>query len=162
MHIGVATGVVVVGNVPDGTAQPASLGADAGITAVGSALNLAARLQALAGPRMVVVSDTTRRLAGGIFAYEDLGRHSLKGFDQPVQAWQVVGESAVRGRFKALRAAALTPLVDRQTELRELRRLWEEARRGHGRAVLLSSEPGMGKSRLAAEVAAQIVEPGCL
>lgn len=162
VHIGIATGVVVVGNVPDGTAQLPSLGVDAGITAVGGALNLAARLQALARPRTVVVSETTRRLAGGIFEYEDLGRHSLKGFDQPVQAWQVVGESAVRNRFKALRAAALTPLVDRETELQDLRRLWKEARRGRGKAVLLSSEPGIGKSRLVAEVAAHIVEPGCL
>ncbi len=78
-----------------------------------SALNLAARLQTLAGPDMVVVSDTTRRLAGGIFEYKDLGWFDLKGFDRPIQAWHVLGESAVRSRFKALRSVALTPLVDR-------------------------------------------------
>jgi class 3 adenylate cyclase/tetratricopeptide (TPR) repeat protein len=162
VHIGIATGVVVVGNVVDAAAQPAPLGVDAGISAVGGALNLAARLQALAGPRMVVVSDTTRRLAGGIFEYRDLGRHELKGFDGPVQAWQVLGASTVRSRFQALRAATLTPLVDRERELQELRRLWEQARAGRGNAVLLASEPGVGKSRLVAEVAAQIVEPDCL
>jgi predicted ATPase len=111
---------------------------------------------------MVVVSEQTRRLSRGIFEYRDLGEHTLKGFDKPVQAWQVVGEREVRSRFHALRSSALTPLVDRRPELQELRRLWESVQAGQGRAVLLSAEPGVGKSRLAEVVARRIVDRHCL
>ena len=166
VHIGIATGIVVVGNLLGEDAQPPKGGADpqgrAEVSAVGSALNLAARLQTLAEPGMVVVSEQTRRLSRGIFEYRDLGRHDLKGFDQPVQAWQVIGESAAHGRFHALRASVLTPLVDRRSELQELGRLWESVRAGEGRALLLTSEPGVGKSRLADEVARRIVDRTCL
>lgn len=164
VHIGIATGIVVVGNLLGG--QPAIGGMDPKgreeISAVGSALNLAARLQAVAGPGMVVVSEQTRRLSRGIFEYHDLGRHDLKGFDQPVHAWQAVRESRVRSRFRALRAPALTPLVGRQRELQELVRCWQSVREGEGRAVLLSAEPGVGKSRLAEEVADHIVPRHCV
>src|SRR5205823_3073609 len=147
VHIGIATGVVVVGNLPQG-------GED--LSAIGSSLNLAARLEALAGPGMVVVSEQTRRLSRRLFEYRDLGRQELKGFDKPVPAWEVIGERRVRSRFRALRASALTPLVDRQPELQELRRLWDSVRAGQGQALLLSSEPGVGKSRLAEVLAARI------
>lgn len=166
VHIGIATGVVVVGNLlGDHTQPPMGGAAPQGreeISAVGSALNLAARLQSLAEPGMVVVSEQTRRLSRGIFEYKDLGRHDLKGFDKPVQAWQVICESKVRSRFHALRASALTPLVDRQSELQELRQLWDSVQAGQGKALLLSAEPGVGKSRLAEVVARQIVDRRCL
>jgi tetratricopeptide (TPR) repeat protein len=119
-------------------------------------------LQTLAEPGTVVVAEQTRRLSGGIFEYRDLGRQELKGFEAPVQAWQVVRESRVRSRFHALRAVALTPLVGRQAELRQLLRLWDSARAGEGRAVLLSAEPGVGKSRLAEELATRIAGHGGL
>jgi class 3 adenylate cyclase len=138
VHIGIATGVVVVGSLLSDHTQATIGGADPPgreeISAVGSAPNLAARLQALAEPGMVVVSEQTRHLSRGIFEYNDLGRHKLKGFDQPVQAWQVVRERGVRSRFHALRAPALTPLVDRQSELQMLRELWDSVQAGHGRA----------------------------
>lgn len=153
VHIGIATGVVVVGNLPQG-------GED--LSAIGSSLNLAARLEGLAAPGMVVVSEQTRRLSGGLFEYRDLGRQALKGFDEPIPAWQVIGERSVRSRFRALRAPALTPLVDRQPELHELGRLWDSVRAGQGQALLLSSEPGVGKSRLTEVVAKRIVDPRCL
>ncbi len=150
VHVGIATGVVVVGNLPGGREE---------ISAIGSALNLAARLQGLAGPGMVVVSEQTRRLSRGLFEYRDLGRHDLKGFNIVVPAWAVLGERRVRSRFHALRAsAALTPLVDRSSECDELRNLWESARGGHGRVLLLAAEPGVGKSRLAEVVARRIVD----
>jgi len=153
VHIGIATGVVVVGNLPQG-------GED--ISAIGSAPNLAARLEALAAPGTVVVSDETRHLTRGLFEYRDLGRHLLKGFDKPVAAWQVVGERKVRSRFHALRAAALTPLVDRQAERAELGRLWEVVCTGKGQAVLLSADPGVGKSRLAEVFARRDIGRNCL
>ena len=165
VHIGIGTGVVVVGDLSDSahsSAGGASFGQGVELEAVGSAINLAARLEALAEPGTVVVSEQTRRLTRGLFNYADLGQHSLKGFDAPIQAWQVIGESNVRGRFHALRVSALTPLVDRQTELQKLREIWAAVQKGQGRAVLLSSEPGVGKSRLSEEVATKIADRRCL
>ena len=152
VHIGIATGLVVVGSLPQ---------AGEDLSAIGSAPNLAARLEALAGPGMVVVADETRRLARGLFEYRDLGLQELKGFDKPLPAWQVVGERS-RSRFHALRPPTLTPLVDRHAEVERLRGLWDAVRTGHGQAVLLSSEPGVGKSRLAEVVAKRIVDPRSL
>ncbi len=153
VHIGIATGVVVVGSLPEGGEE---------LSAIGSALNLAARLEGLAGPDMVVVSDQTQRLSGGLFEYRDLGPQNLKGFDTPVPAWEVLGERGDGSRFQALRTSSHTPLVDRQPELEELRRLWELVRGGQGQALLLSSEAGVGKSRLADELARRIVDRRCL
>jgi class 3 adenylate cyclase/tetratricopeptide (TPR) repeat protein len=149
VHIGIATGVVVVGNLPRGGEE---------LSAIGSSLNLAARLEGLAGPGMVVVSDQTRRLSGGLFEYRDLGRQELKGFDEPIPAWEVLGEQSKGSRFHALRATARTPLVNRHRELDELRRLWDLACAGRGQALLLSAEAGVGKSRLCDELAKHIVD----
>jgi class 3 adenylate cyclase/tetratricopeptide (TPR) repeat protein len=165
VHIGIATGMVVVGNLSGDAARlsmgVAELSGDP-VSAVGSALNLAARLQGLADPGMAVVSDQTRRLAGAMFDYADMGSHQLKGFEAPVQAWRLVGEAKSRSRFQALRASALTPLVDRRSELEELQQAWESVQAGQGRAVLLSAEPGVGKSRLAEVVSREIVDRRCL
>ncbi|MEO8753361.1 MAG: adenylate/guanylate cyclase domain-containing protein [Casimicrobiaceae bacterium] len=153
VHIGVATGLVVVGDLPDGGES---------LAAIGNAPNLAARLEALAGPGEVVVSEQTRRLTGRLFDYHDLGRQNLKGFDEPMPAWRVIGERKVGSRFHALRATIRTPLVNRVAELQELRRLWEATKAGQGQALLIVSEPGVGKSRLTEVLAERIVEPGCL
>jgi class 3 adenylate cyclase/tetratricopeptide (TPR) repeat protein len=151
VHLGIATGEVVVGDLSQGGLE---------LSAIGSAPNLAARLEGLALPDTVVVSDLTRSLAGRLFEYRDLGRHDLKGFAAPVPAWQVTGERTVGSRFHALRAT-VTPLVDRVRELGELRRLWSLVQRGAGQAVLIASEPGVGKSRLT-EALAEGIDPGCL
>ena len=166
VHIGIATGIVVVGNLA--THRAPLPGSEVfnptwdDTSAVGSAPNLAARLQALAGPRTVIVSEETRRLSRGIFDYTDLGVQKLKGFDEPMRAWQVLGESAVPSRFHALRAPGLTPLVDRQPEREHLRQLWDAARHGEGRAVLIHADAGVGKSRLAHVVATEIVDTPCM
>lgn len=151
VHLGIATGEVVVGDISEGGIE---------LAAVGSAPNLAARLEGLAAPGTVVVSDLTRTLAGRLFDYRDLGLHALKGFAAPVPAFVVTGERTVGSRFHALRAA-VTPLVDRVPELAQLQRLWSIVQGGEGQAVLITSEAGVGKSRLT-EALAERIDPGCL
>ena len=141
VRVGVATGIVVVGDlIGDGAAQERGV--------VGDTPNLAARLQTLAEPGQALIAHTTRQLAGGLFEYRDLGRVAVKGLAEPVQAWQVTGTSAVQSRFTARHETILTPLVGREAELDLLLRSWRHAMAGEGRAVLLSGEPGIGKSRL--------------
>jgi class 3 adenylate cyclase/predicted ATPase len=141
VRIGIATGLVVVGDlVGDGVAQEQGV--------VGETPNLAARLQVLAEPGAMVISASTRRLTGGLFDYRDLGTVVLKGFAEPLQAWQVLGTSAAESRFEALRASTTT-LVGRSEEIDLLLRRWEQAKGGVGSLVLLSGEPGIGKSRIA-------------
>ncbi len=140
-RIGIATGVVVVGDlIGEGAAQEQAV--------VGETPNRAARLQGLAEPGHVVISHSTRRLTGGLFEYHDLGRIALKGLSDPVQAWQVTSASMVQSRFEAQHGAILTPLVGREEELELLLRRWRQAASGEGRVVLLSGEPGIGKSRV--------------
>jgi len=141
VRIGIATGSVVVGDlIGEGVARESNV--------VGATPNLAARLQSLADPGTLVVALETRRLAGAVFEYRDLGKVSLKGFDSPIEAWQVLRPSAVESRFEA-EHQELTPLVGRREELELLLRRWHQAKAGEGRVVLLCGEPGIGKSRLA-------------
>ena len=115
---------------------------------VGETPNLAARLQALAAPGSVVISQATRRLVGGLFELADLGPQRLKGFAEPLAAWRVEGEGRAEGRFEALHGEHLTPLVGREHELGILLERWAWAKDGDGQVVLLSGEPGIGKSRM--------------
>jgi len=141
VRIGIATGLVVVGDLTgSGEAQERGV--------VGETPNLAARLQTLAQPGTVVIAPSTRRLTGGHFHYRELGGVVLKGFDEPVSAWQVLAESAVESRFEAQHEIALTPLIGREEELELLRRRWRQAEEGEGRVLLLLGEAGIGKSRL--------------
>jgi len=116
-RVGIATGVVVVGDlIGEGDAAERSV--------VGETPNLAARLEALAAPGSVVVAEATCRLLGGLFAVEDLGRHPVKGFGQPVAAFRVVGEGTSEGRFEARYGQAVLPLVGREQELALLLDRW--------------------------------------
>jgi hypothetical protein len=115
---------------------------------VGETPNLAARLQAMAEPDSVVIDAGTRRHLGKLFEYRVLGMVSVKGFRDPVPVWQVIGASSVDSRFEALRAAT-TPLVGRDEEIDLLMRRCNHAKAGNGCVVLISGEPGIGKSRLA-------------
>jgi class 3 adenylate cyclase/pimeloyl-ACP methyl ester carboxylesterase len=145
VRIGVATGRVVVGDlVGEGASREESV--------VGETPNLAARLQTLAEPGDVVISGATRRLVGGLFELDDLGPQRLKGFAEPLTVWRVSGESISEGRFEARHAAALTSLVGREEEIALLLRRWKQARGDEGQVVLLSGEPGIGKSRIIREV----------
>ena len=148
VRVGIASGLVVVGDLTGaGSAQERGV--------VGETPNLAARLLALGQPDTLVIADSTRRQIGALFEVEDLGPQLLAGFAEPQRAWRVVGESGVVSRFEALRSAA-TPLVGRDEELDLLLRRWRQAKTGEGRVVLLSGEPGIGKSRLTAELLRRI------
>jgi class 3 adenylate cyclase/predicted ATPase len=144
-RVGIATGLVVVGDlIGEGAAQEQSV--------VGETPNLTARLQALAEPDTVVIAAGTRRLVGDLFEYRDLGAVEVKGIIGPVRAWQVLRPSAIASRFEALRGSALTRLVGRDEEIDLLLRRWTRAKAGDGQVVLVSGEPGLGKSRIAAEL----------
>jgi class 3 adenylate cyclase/predicted ATPase len=148
-RVGIATGLVVVGDlIGAGSAQEQSV--------VGETPNLAARLQALAEPDMVVIAAGTRRLVGALFEYRDLGAVEVKGIARPVQTWQVLRPSAVASRFEALRGSALTRLIGRDEEIELLLRRWERAKADDGQVVLISGEPGIGKSRLTAALAERL------
>jgi AAA ATPase domain/Adenylate and Guanylate cyclase catalytic domain len=141
VRIGIATGPVVVGETA-GTGDQSKL-------AVGSTPNLAARLQALATADQIVIATSTRRLVGSAFALTDLGEQDLKGIAEPVHAWRVERALVTESRFDANRGGgALTPLVGREEELDLLLRRWSQAKDGEGQVVLLSGEPGIGKSRI--------------
>jgi len=140
-RVGIATGLVVVGDlIGAGSAQERGV--------VGQTPNLAARLQALAAPDAVVIAAVTRRLVGDLFEYRDLGAVEVKGITAPVRAWQVLRPSAA-SRFEALHGSALTPLVGRDEEIDLLWSCWARAKVGDGQVVLISGEPGIGKSRIA-------------
>jgi class 3 adenylate cyclase/predicted ATPase len=148
-RVGIATGLVVVGDlIGEGSAQEQSV--------VGETPNLAARLQVLAEPGAVVIAAGTRRLVGDLFEYRDLGAVEVKGIAGPVPAWQVLRPSIVASRFEALRGSVLTPLIGRDEEIDLLLRRWSRAKAGDGQVVLVSGEPGIGKSRLAAALAERL------
>ncbi len=141
VRIGIATGPVVVG-------ETAGVG-DQSKLAVGSTPNLAARLQGLATADQIVIATSTRRLVGSAFELTDLGEHDLKGIAEPVHAWRVERALATESRFDAKSGGStLTPLVGREEELDLLLRRWSQAKDGEGQVVVLSGEPGIGKSRI--------------
>ena len=143
VRIGVATGLVVVGDlIGSGEAQERGI--------IGETPNLAARLQGTAEPNTVVIAEATRRLLGNLFELQDLGPRELKGIAGPVRAFAPLRSSSVESRFEAMHAGGLTALVGREEELELLLRRRARARTGEGHVVLLSGEAGIGKSRLSA------------
>ena len=142
-RVGIATGMVIVGDL---------VGADEvrdhGI--VGNTPDLAVRLQVSAQPDTVTIEPTTWRLIGNLFDCRDLGALDTNSDAEPIRRWQVLGESVVTSRFEALRGSKLTPLVGRDEEIDLLLRRWARAKAGDGQVVLVSGEPGIGKSRIIA------------
>ena len=140
-RVGIATGLVVVGDlIGSGESQERGI--------VGDTPNIAARLQSAAAPNTVVIAESTRRLVGNLFELKDLQPKTLKGIAELVRAWAVLRPSSVESRFEALHTAT-TPLVGREEEIELLMRRWAQAKAGEGCAVLISGEPGIGKSRIA-------------
>jgi DNA-binding winged helix-turn-helix (wHTH) protein/tetratricopeptide (TPR) repeat protein len=142
-RIGIDTGLVIVGEMTD-----AGGAHEHGI--VGETPNIAAQLQALADPNTTVIAERTRRLVGNLFDLQDLGTKDLKGVVGAVRAWAALRPSLAASRFEALHGGGLTDLVGREEELELLLRRWSRAKVGEGQVVLLSGEPGIGKSRLTA------------
>jgi class 3 adenylate cyclase len=138
-RVGIATGLVVVGDlIGSGASQEQAI--------VGETPNLAARLQGVAEPNSVVIAESTRKLVGNLFEFQEMGAQDLKGIAGPVRAWVALRPSSVESRFEALHASG------REEELEILLRRWSKAKSGQGQVVLLSGEPGIGKSRLTAAV----------
>jgi len=148
-RVGIATGLVVVGDlIGSGEAQERGI--------VGETPNLAARLQGIAEPNMVVIAEGTRRLLGNLFELEDLGNRDLKGIAGSARAWAALRAGSVESRFEALHTTGLTALVGREEESELLLRRWSRAKTGEGQVVLLSGEAGIGKSRLTAALLERI------
>ena len=145
VRIGISTGLVVVADVAD-TGDPRNL------DIFGETPNLAARLQALAEPGTALLSDSVRRQVGALFDIRDLGLHPMKGWPDPVPVWQVLGVSRSPDRFAARAAGSVLPMLGRSAALDRLLALWHSAQAGEGRAVLVSGEAGIGKSRLIAQL----------
>jgi class 3 adenylate cyclase len=142
-RVGIATGLVVVGDlVGSGASQEQAI--------VGETPNLAARLQGIAEPNAVVIAESTRKLVGNLFELEDLGPQELKGIPGPVRAFAALRPASMESRFEAFHASDLTELVGREEELELLLRRWSKAKTSEGQVILLSGEPGIGKSRLTA------------
>ena len=140
VRIGIDTGLVVIGQGDTLSEQER--------TAIGDAPNIAARLQALAEPGSVVVSDRTHQLAAGSFDYRSLGAQDLKGVAEPMPAWQVLGERTLATRFDATTGTRAAPMVGRGMELEVALRCWQAAMQGKLQVLLLCGEPGIGKSRI--------------
>ena len=141
-RVGIATGLVVVGDL-------IGLGASQEQAIVGETPNLAARLQGVAEPSCVVIAESARKLVGNLFELQDLGAQDLKGISG-VRAWAALRPASVESRFDALHTSGVTELIGREEELELLLRRWSKAKSGEGQVVLLSGEPGIGKSRLTA------------
>ncbi len=142
-RVGIATGLVIAGDL-------IGSGPSLEWSVVGDTPNLAARLQTLAEPDMLVIDDLTHRLVGEMFEQTSLGAQQLKGFPSPVPVWALLRESRIENRFDALHGNRV-PLVGRFEEIALLHRLWANVRSGNGQALFLLGEAGMGKSRIIAE-----------
>jgi class 3 adenylate cyclase/predicted ATPase len=152
-RIGIATGMVLVGElIGDAEARERAV--------VGETPNLAARLQAAADPGAVVVAQGTQRLLGRTFVLEALPPLDLKGFETRQQAWRVVSEGGVEGRFDAMHVETMLPLIGRDQELALLLDRWQRAQAGEGQVVVLAGEPGIGKSRIVMALREKVHEAG--
>ncbi|WP_161851319.1 adenylate/guanylate cyclase domain-containing protein [Bradyrhizobium sp. CCBAU 051011] len=143
VRVAIATGLVVVGDLTSGSVSEQQ-------AMVGDTPNLAARLQALAEPGAVVVADSTRRLLGDLFTFQDLGHREVKGISEPIALWAVEGGAASESRFEAVRTVRSIGFVGRKAEIEFVLSRQQLAYQGEGQVVLISGEAGIGKSRLVA------------
>ncbi len=140
VRIGIDTGMAVVGQVGDTSHHE--------LLALGEAPNVAARLQALAEPNAILISERTFQLTSGAFEFANLGEQPIKGLARLLQVWRVLGHGALASRFDASARNGLTPMINREQELGLLAACWERSRNAQTQVVLMSGEAGVGKSRL--------------
>src|SRR2546428_6274346 len=140
VRLGIHTGLVVVGAM-GGAGRQEQL-------ALGEVPNIASRIQGLAAPNTLVISDATLRLVQGYFEFQDLGVQTLRGVTEPFTVYRVLRESGAQSRLDIVSARGLTPLVGREQEVGLLLERWAQVKDGLGQVVLLSGEAGIGKSRL--------------
>ena len=141
VRVGINTGLVVAGDIGIGEFRDE-------MAVVGETPNVAARLQELAEPGTVLVGESTHRLVEGLFVFDKLGPRTIKGIEDPIAVYRAREASRARSRFEATAIRGLTPLVGRDEELGLLLSRWNSAKEGAGQVVLLTGEPGIGKSRL--------------
>ncbi len=151
MRIGINTGPVVVGRIGDDLRMD--------YTAVGDTTNLAARMQQIARPGSVVVTEATHRAISSFFETFDLSEVTVKGH-APVRAWEVLRPKLRRSRFEASVERGLTPLVGRVHEVATLLERFGQVKAGRGQAVFISGDAGIGKSRLLLEFRRRLAEAG--
>jgi class 3 adenylate cyclase/tetratricopeptide (TPR) repeat protein len=142
-RIGINTGPVVVGEIGDDLKMD--------YTAIGDTTNLAARMEQMAEPGSVFLTESTYRAVSEYFDFEDLGPQDVKGKSEPVRVYKAVIERDVRTRMDAAVARGLSPFCGRDREVETLKGMWQEALAHRGQIVLISGEPGIGKSRLLLE-----------
>ncbi len=154
VRVGLATGLVVAGDViGEGPSREEAI--------IGETPNLAARMQTLADPGKVIISDSTKTLLRDAFDYRSIGSHVLKGFNAPVPAWQLVGPSDLETRFDASQTGEAIPLINRVAELDLMATLWDEAKSSSSRVLLIGGEAGIGKSRLTKALSDRIAAEPC-
>jgi class 3 adenylate cyclase/predicted ATPase len=148
-RVGISSGPVVISELGNAVAAPS-------MDATGETPTIAARLQSLAPPNGVVISEATKRRVAAAFDLEDLGVKELKGIAKPLHVYRVLAAKTKTSRFEAAHTGSLTPFIGRSTELNVLLDRWEKAKEGDGQVVLLSGIPGVGKSRLIHELRSRI------
>ena len=147
IRVGINSGPVMVGNVGSDLRYE--------YTALGDAMNVAARMQTAAEPGTIVITEMTRRLTGDTFELEDLGPIEVKGKTDRIHAFRVIGRKAVPARRRGLESVGLdSPMVGREEPFQRLVSLLDVIQSGRGRVAFIVGEPGIGKSRLLAELKA--------
>ena len=147
IRVGLNSGDVVIGTIGDDLRMD--------YTAQGHTVGLAARMEQLAEPGKIYLTEHTARLVGGLFQLEDLGQLAVKGVRAPVRVFALVGAGALRTRLDVARARGFSRFVGRDAEMQVLETALARALDGHGQVVGIVAEPGVGKSRLCHEFAAR-------
>ena len=147
-RVGIDTGVVVISETGIGERRQS--------LAFGDTVNIAARLEKLADPGAALVSAATERVTRGYFAFTGIQAVQVKGVVDPITVYRVEGETGIRTRLALAASDGLTPLIGRELEIGAMEERWLLARHGNGQAMLVSGEPGIGKSRLVHELGRQV------
>jgi class 3 adenylate cyclase/predicted ATPase len=151
VHIGIHTGIVVTGEMGAG-------GTREEMAIVGETPNVAARLEELAKPGEVLISERTHQLVDGLFEFAFLGTKPMRGLSSSLGVYRVIAEESARSRFDVVASKGLTPMVGREEEIGLLLKRWGQSKDGEGQVILLSGEAGLGKSRILRDFRSTLVD----